>query len=121
MSLEELSNNLGDWPRICDIWQNTFEERQSELNTTISTFDYIKKYPGLQGIQAVELVTIDLKIKHPEATSVEEWISTFPKIISKGKDDLKVDSENGSLWLLLVWQASQPDWENVLLLKLSCW
>ena len=76
---------MGDWPRICDIWKNTFEERQSELNTTISTFDYIKKYPGLQGIQAVELVTIDLKIKHPEATSVEEWISTFPKIISKVK------------------------------------
>lgn len=84
-SIQYLEENTSDWSTILSKWSETHSFRMRELKSDISTFDYIKKFPGLHGKRGIELMSIDLRSLYPSSKNVENWLTLYPNVINRAR------------------------------------
>ncbi|XP_075147046.1 uncharacterized protein LOC142221262 isoform X2 [Haematobia irritans] len=84
-SIEFLEKNSSDWALVLCKWSETHKFRMEELQSSISTHDYIKKYAGLSDERGVELVAIDVGIMHPSHKQADNWILIYKEIVKRAR------------------------------------
>lgn len=60
VTLRWLENNAGPFCDVLKAWQNTRNERKLILKSTISSYEYLEKYPGLGTTDGFKLVSCSI-------------------------------------------------------------
>lgn len=84
-SIQYLCENTSDLSTIILKWKETHAYRQNELKGNISTFDYISKYPVLQGNNGIKLTALDVEFLYSPTEPVENWLKLYPKVLNHAR------------------------------------
>ncbi|XP_058974353.1 uncharacterized protein LOC109613788 isoform X2 [Musca domestica] len=84
-SIEYLTENTSDLSTIILKWQETHAYRRNELKGNISTFEYISKYPVLQGNNGIKLTTLDVKLLYSATEPVENWLMIYSNVLNHAR------------------------------------
>ncbi|XP_073830005.1 uncharacterized protein isoform X2 [Musca autumnalis] len=85
-SIQYLTENTSDLPTIILKWKETHLYRRNELKGNISTFEYISKYPVLQGNNGIHLTALDVELLYSPTEPVENWLKLYPKVLNHARN-----------------------------------